>query len=161
MIHIRVLQAQNIPVYNNQHRKTLISCFSVSSYRYFYGSFKSKDKTTEPSWNAEFDADLFRLIELNFSLYGTRFMSKNVFLGNVNIDFIDFLSKPPGNQILSGPEISIRFEFPITTFTPSNAFLSLAFSFTPTIYRPIEFNPSFHTNYFIHLFILFIHSFAF
>lgn len=151
MIHIRVLQAQNIPVYNNQHRKTLISCFSISSYRYFYGSFKSKEKTTEPSWNAEFDADLFRLIELNFSLYGTRFMSKNVFLGNVNIDFIDFLSKPPGNQILSGPEISIRFEFPITTFTPSNAFLSLAFSFTPTIYRPIEFNPSFYTNYFIHL----------
>lgn len=154
MIHIRVLEAENLPVYNNQLRKTSISCFSISSYRYYYGTFKSKDKTTHPSWNGEFDVDLFRLIELNFTLYGTRFLSKDVFLGNVSIDFIQFISKPPGNQIINGPDCSIRYEFPINC-NSQNAVLSLSFSFTPKIYRPIEFNPSSYSKNNIHLWATF------
>lgn len=154
MIHIRVIEAENIPIYNNQSRKTLISCFSISSYRYYYGSFKSKDKTTHPIWNAEFDADLFRLIELNFTFYGTRILSKDVFLGKVDIDFIKFISKPPGNQIIGGLDCSIRYEFPIICDSP-NAFLSLSFSYIPSIYRPIEFNPSTYSKHFIHLWATF------
>lgn len=155
MIRIRVLEADNLPVYNNQFRKTLISCFSVSSYRYYYGSFKSKEKTTHPSWNAEFDVDLFRLVELNFSLYGTRLFSKDIFLGNATIDFIQFVSKPPGNQIIGSPDCSIRYEFPITDCDSPNAVLSLSFAFIPTIYRPIEFNPSSYSKNNIHLWATF------
>lgn len=72
MINIKVIEAKNIPIINGHPRKTKISCFSYSSYRFYYGSYKSKDKTTNPKWNSEFSVDLFKIIHLRFSFFGLR-----------------------------------------------------------------------------------------
>ena len=90
MIHIRVISAENLPVYTKEVRKTRIYCFSSSACRYFYGSFKNKDNTINPKWNGEFDADLLRCSSLSFILFSSRLLSKEVYLGRVDISSMQF-----------------------------------------------------------------------
>lgn len=151
MITIRINEAKNLPIYNNHLRKTIISCFSFSSYRYFYGSFKNNKKTTNPQWNSEFNIDLFRLIDLSFSLYGYRYSKDDFFIGNVDIDFIQFISNPPGNQILNSPGSIYQQEFSISSCISPNATLSLTFIYSPLAYSPIRFNPSSYLDTTIHI----------
>lgn len=155
MISIRVIEVDNLYISNKKLRKTLISCFSNASYHYYYGSFKSKSKTAHPRWNKVFNVDLFRLIDLNFSLYGAQIFSKNVFIGNVHIDFVQLLSEPPGNQILINPGREIRCEFPINSTHTTNSYLSVSFSYSPKIYHPIQFKPATYFKQIIHLWATF------
>lgn len=139
MIHIRVISAENLPVYTKEVRKTRIYCFSSSACRYFYGSFKNKDNTINPKWNGEFDADLLRCSSLSFILFSSRLLSKEVYLGRVDIDIHNFFLQEPGNQILKTPQSLVQCSFPITSCSSSNSFLTLSFSYFPNIYRPIKF----------------------
>lgn len=151
MITIRVIEAKNLPIYNNHMRKTIISCFSFSSYPYFYGSFKNRKKTINPQWNCEINIDLFRLIDLSFSIYGYRYSKEDFFIGIVNLNFIQFISKPQINQILSSPGSLFQQEFPISSCKSPNASLLLSFSYSPIVYRPIQFNPSAYLDTTIHV----------
>lgn len=151
MISIRILEAQNLPTVNGHASKTIISCYSFSSYRFYIGSFTSKDKSTNPKWNIEFKIELFRLINLRFALFGYRSNHNNIYIGDVAIPFNQFISTSPGNQILESSETSIRFEFPITNCKSSNAELSLVFQYFPSIYRPIKFKKSSNYNSYIHI----------
>lgn len=155
MLNIRVLEVENLPVYTKKPRKTSISCYSSSSYHYFYGSFNSKDKSKNPKWNASFNIDLFRLIDLKFDLYATKSCSKDIFLGSVNIDLIQFFSKYPGNQIIGNAGVNIRSEFPITSTHSANSYLSLSFSYSPKIYRHIQFKPTLLYKKLIHVYASF------
>lgn len=151
MISIRILEAQNLPIINDHARKTIISCYSYSSYRFYYGKFTSKDKSTNPKWNSEFKIELFRLINLHFTLSGFRANQHHFYIGDVKIHFSQFISNSPGNQIINSSGTSIRYEFPITNCQAKNAELSLSFSYFPFIYRPIRFKRTSNFNTYIHV----------
>lgn len=152
MLTVTIHEVDNLPTTFKKPHKTLISIFSTASYRYYYGSFKTKNKSTHPIWNSTVTIELFRLVELNFSLYHTKLCAKNVFIGNVHIDFLQFLSKHPGDQILKNPGMSVRSEFPVSILGKSgNSYLSLSFTFCEKIYRPIEFQPVKYYEQLIHI----------
>lgn len=151
MITIKIIEAKNLPILNNHLRKTIISCFSFSSYRYFYGSFKNKKKTTNPQWNLEFNIDLFRLVDLKFSLSGYRYSKDDFQIGQVEINFINFISSPPGNQIITSMGIPFQLDFPIASCTSPNALLTLSFTLNQQIYPPIQFNPASYIDTVIHI----------
>lgn len=138
MIHVKVLQADNLPVLNKKSRKTRIYCFSSSSSHYFYGSFKSKESTTNPQWHGEFDADLFRCSKLTFLLYSSRLLSHEEFLGRVDVDIVDFFQQKSGKKILSSDNDSLGCSFPITSCSSSNASLILSFSYNQIDYPPMN-----------------------
>lgn len=139
MLHIRVVSAQNLPVPTKKIRKTKIYCFSYSSRRYFYDSFKSKEKTTDPKFEGEFDLDLFRAVNLSFTIFSSRLLSKDVFLGRVDIDVCNFLSSQQGMQIMRSPHSIVQVQFPITHCESQNATLLISFSYSPSIYNSVEF----------------------
>lgn len=150
MIRVQILNAENLPVPTKNERKTKIFCFSTSSCNYIYDSFKNDENTKNPKWNESIDIDLFRCSILIFRLYSSRLFSKNIFLGDLNIDFSTFLIQSPGNEILKQPYGNIRCEFPLTSCNSPNAKLYLSFLYLPKIYRPIQFKDI--SNPIIHLF---------
>lgn len=139
MIQIQIISADNLPVPTTKERKTKIFCFSASSCNYFYDSFKNKENTRNPKWNSTFNVDLFRCSNLTFKLYSSRLLSRDIYLGEVLIDFSSYLLQSPGNEILKQPYGCIRCEFPITSCNSPNAILSLSFLYIPRFYRPIQF----------------------
>lgn len=149
MIRVQILNAENLPVPTKNERKTKIFCFSTSSCNYFYNSFKNDENTRNPKWNESFDVDLFRCSILTFKLYSSRLFSKNIFLGDLNIDFSKFLTQSPGNQILKQPYGNIRCEFPLTSYISTNAKLYLSFLYIPKIYPQIQIKDV--SNTIIHL----------
>lgn len=151
MICIRVIEAQNLPIFNGHSRKIIVTCQSYSSYGFYHGSFKSREKTENPKWNAEFKIELFRLIDLRFSLFGYRTNQNHFYIGEVNIHFNHFTSQPPGNQITNEDGTNVRYEFKVENCQNENASLSLMFSYKPFLYRPIEFKKSSGVNAYIHL----------
>ncbi|KAK8853716.1 hypothetical protein M9Y10_016259 [Tritrichomonas musculus] len=155
MINIRVLEANNIPIFKNKQRKTTISCYSYSSYRFFYGTYKSKDKSTNPQWDLDFNADLFKIIHLRFFLYGLESNDNNIFIGSVTFNFVQFISSSPGNQILSNPGSGIINEFPIKSSKTSDAKLTLSFTYIPTVYPKNQIKLSFSTNPILHIYTTF------
>ena len=155
MINIKVLEADNIPIFKGKPRKTIISCFSYSSYRFFYGTYKSKDKSNNPQWNFDFNIDLFKLIHLRFFLYGLRSNDNNYFIGSVTFNFIDFISSSPGNQIMQNIGTSIINEFPIKSSKTSDSKLILSFTYIPTIYVQNRLKLSFSINPILHVYTTF------
>ncbi|KAK8897630.1 hypothetical protein M9Y10_015593 [Tritrichomonas musculus] len=139
MLHIRVVSAHNLPVPTKKVRKTKIYCFSYSSRRYFYDAFKSKEKTTDPKFDGEFDLDLFRAVDLSFTIFSSRLLSKDVFLGRVDIDLCKLLSEETGKKILGSPHSISEVSFPITSCDSQNATLLLAISYNPSVYKSIDF----------------------
>lgn len=156
MIRIQVIGAENLPVPTKKERKTKIFCFSKSSCKYFYDSFKNKENTQSPKWNSTFDVDLFRCSVLTFKLYSSRLLSRDIFLGEVIIDFSSYLLQSPGNEILKEPYGNIRCEFPLTSCTSPYSILSLSFQYIPTFYRPIQFKDV--SNPFVHVWATFTPS---
>lgn len=138
MLHVRVVSAQNLPE-SKKARKTKIFCFSFSSRRYFYDSFKSKEKNSDPKFDGEFDVDLFRAVDLSFTLFGSRLLSKDIFIGRVDVDVCKFLSQPDGKKIIACPHSIVEVPFPVTSCDSQNATLLLSFSYSPTIYNSIDF----------------------
>ena len=155
MINIRVVGAENIPVFNDHLRKTLISCFSYSSNRYFYGTYKSKEKSTNPQWNIDFNVDLFKLMQLRFFIYGYRSLKRDYYIGTVTINFTQLISNTPGNQILNNPDTNIQNTFQIDSEFTLDSSLSVVFTYLPSIYNSIRFRPSFYTNTFFHIWCTF------
>lgn len=153
MIKVNIITAENLPVPTKKERKTKILCLSTSSCNYFYGSFKNSENTRNPNWNCSFDVDLFRCCTLYFKLYSSQLLSKDIFLGEVNINFSKFFYESPGNDILKIPYECIKCEFPITSCSSPNAKLSLSFLFIPKSYRPIQFKDV--SKPFIHLWATF------
>lgn len=156
MINVRVLEAQDLPIFNNHLRKTLVSCFSYSSYRFFYGSFKSKKKSTNTNWDCEFNVDFFKLIRLRFFLYGIRAMkSDDYYIGHVTVDFNQFISTSPGNEIMRSPGTSVQNKYPIKSPISTNSKLTLIFTYLPHIKRPVGTRPSLNPNSLIHVYASF------
>lgn len=151
MFRVRIHNAENLPILTKNVRKTRIYCFSTSSCKYFYDSFKNKENTTNPQWNCEFELDLFRCNTLTFLLYSSRLLSKEIFIGQVDINIPLFFLQEAGKQILNNPQSSTRLEFPITSCANSNAILSLSISYFPTAYRPIKFEDI--SNPVLHIFV--------
>lgn len=147
------MNADNLPVPTAKERKTKIYCYSSSSCKYFFGSFKNNENTRNPKWNCSFDVDLFRCNNLTFKLYGSHLFSSDIFIGEVTIDFPSFILQSPGNEIMKQPYGCIRCEFPITSCMSSNATLSLSFLFKPKSYLPIQFNDV--SNPFLHVWATF------
>lgn len=148
MIRIQINGAQDLPVPTKKERKTTIFCFCSSSCTYFFDSYKNKENTRNPVWNASFEVDLYRVSYLKFKLYSSRLFTRKIFLGESSIDFSTFLSQPPGDKLLKQPYGSVRYEFPLTLCYSPNAYLSLSFLYIPKFYRPIQFkdlsNPIIH-----------------
>lgn len=155
MINVRVLEAKNLPILNDHLRKTIVSCFSYSSYRYYYGSYKSKGKSTNPKLDFDFNVDLFKLIQLRFDIYGYRSMNDDFYIGYTTINFNQFISESPGDQILNNPGSSIQKEFPIISTFTKDSKLTLIFTYLPNIYHPIKFKPSYDTNSILHIWATF------
>ncbi|KAK8896824.1 hypothetical protein M9Y10_014745 [Tritrichomonas musculus] len=137
MLHIRILGAQDLPLLPDKLKKTRISCFSYSSYRYYYGTFKSSEKTTEPTFDATIDVDLFRAIGLTFVLHTTQSMQPVNFIGNVNIELPRFLTVGTGKRLLETPNKSFNFKFPIKSGVSENPFLLFQLTYVPKEYPPI------------------------
>lgn len=138
MIKIQILSAENLPVPTKKERKTRIFCFSQSSCRYFYASYKNDENSRCPQWNVSLDIDLFRCNTIIFKLFSTQILAVDIFLGEVIIDIPTFLSQSPGKQLLSDPGKVIPFEFPIAYSNSKDTKLNLAFSISPKVYRPIQ-----------------------
>lgn len=138
MIHIKVIGAENLLLLPDKLKKTRISCYSYSSYRYYYGTFKSREKSTTPEFNAEFDVDLFRAINLSFSLFMSDDTLPVSLIGNVSIDLPQFLIKGVGKRMLDSPSTTFSFKFPITASVNEKPFLILQMSYKPKDYEPIN-----------------------
>lgn len=138
MIRVQVLNAQNLPIPTAKERKTRIYCYSFSSGHYLYDSYKNSENTRNPVWEEAFEFELFRCNRLYFKLYSSRLLSEEIFLGDVTIDLISFLNQKPGNEILKAPYGTIRCEFPLENCHSTNSILNLTFTYSPTIYNPIE-----------------------
>lgn len=151
MIKVQIISSENLPISTKNERKTKILCFSSSSCNYFYDSYKSTDNNQNPKWNSSFDVDLYRCNTLFFKLYSSRLLSPDIFLGEVNIDFISFLLQSPGSEILQLPHKIIQYKFPVTSCTSPNAHLTLSFLYVPKIYRPIQIKD--YSNFFIHVWL--------
>ena len=137
MIHVQVIQAKGLTFPKNKPQKARIDCFSQSSIKYFYGSYKKNEKTQDPKWNINFDIDLFRASTLKFVLYSTKILSKDEYIGQVEIDLQDFFTQETGKQIISNHNISHEFQYLIS---PQNSHLILSFKNTEKVYQPIQFN---------------------
>lgn len=140
MIEIHIISAKNLPVPTQKERKTKIFCFSSSSCHYFYNSFKNNSDTKNPIWDCKFDVDLFRCSVLTFKLYSSRMLSKDIFLGTVDINIFHFLTNSPGKEILKSPYQLVNCEFPLSSCKSPNAVLNLSFMYSPKIYRFIQVN---------------------
>lgn len=156
MLHVHVLQAQKLHFPREKPQKARIDCFSKSSLTYFYGSFKSNDKTTDPKWDFEFDMDLFRASSLNFVLYCSKILSKDEYLGKVDINMSDLFRQEKGKQLLSNPNTKIQFEFPIQ---PQDSVLVLTICYSEKVYRPITFTNV--QNPIVHLWLTFDPSYEY
>lgn len=139
MLKIKVLHATNLKFPNDKIKKTKIDCYSNSSIKYYYGSFTNNEKTENPQWNNEINLILFHASTLNFNLYSSSFMAKDIKLGTVDIDLYLFF-KQESKQIINNPNEEIQFQFPIST---QNAFLHLSFCYTEKLYSPISINDIF------------------
>lgn len=161
MIHINHFNATNVPILTKKLRKTKIYCISSSSRLYFYKSSKSKEKTVNPNWDFELDIDLFRCHTLSFLLNSSKFASKKVYIGKVEIDVTSFLTQGDGKKLIDNPTQSINFDFQIKTIIPTESFLKFSISYFPVIYPSItlkdiqctfihiwtSYSPSNPTNY--------------
>ena len=122
-----MIQAKGLTFPKNKPQKARIDCFSQSSIKYFYGSYKKNEKTQDPKWNINFDIDLFRASTLKFVLYSTKILSKDEYIGQVEIDLQDFFTQETGKQIISNHNISHEFQYLIS---PQNSHLILSFKNT-------------------------------
>lgn len=138
MIQVQVVNAENLPVPTKSERKTKIFCFSTSACHYFYDAYKNDLNTRNPTWNCTFDVDLFRCSILTFRIYSSRLLSRDIFLGSVEIDFFTFLNQSPGDEILKDPYGSVSCGFPLTSCSSHNAILNLSFLYVPKVYPPIQ-----------------------
>lgn len=134
MIHIKVLGAENLPITKGGW-KPKIYCFSISSGRYYYNSFKSAKNTDKPEWNGEFNIDLFRSINLKFYIFSSRLGSQNILIGTVKIPLSQLLSK---GQIILSSNSTMPINFPIKTSQSKSARLFLTFSYSPKIFYSIH-----------------------
>ena len=90
MIHVKVLRAEHLPVTKGTWKHKIL-CYSVSSCRYYYNSFKNLTNTDNPEWGGEFDVDLFRSLHLKFYLFGSRLGCQHILIGKVDIPLQNIL----------------------------------------------------------------------
>lgn len=136
MLHIQVVQAKSLKFPRNNIQKTCIICYSDSSKTYYYGYFINKHKTTNPQWNGEFDVFLFHASTLRFMLYIDSIFIRDKFLGKVEIDIYSFFSQGEGKNLISHPNESFEFQFPISK---QDATLYLSITYINKTYPPMSF----------------------
>ena len=139
MIHIQVIQARNLKFPDNRLKTTDISCFSRfnSDYYYFLGfcTNKKKEKTANPKWNWEFDLNLIHAYSILFKINFGNIFRINKFLGQVEIDFNQFLTHGEGKQLIKNPNQKFVFQFPIST---QDATLDISFIYSELVLTPIS-----------------------
>lgn len=145
MIRIKIGNAENLPL-NGPNVKTKLYFFSLSSIRYMNFSAKCSGNGVNSCFDANFYVPFFRCRYLSFTLYSSKFLKNDTFLGRVDIDFYQFLNDNSIDLFFSSPSYSITHKFQITSCKSS--YLTLEFSFIPEKYNSIPFekikSPFFH-----------------
>lgn len=146
MIRIKIGNAANLPL-NGQNVKTKLYFFSLSSLRFLNFTTQCTGNGVNACFDTDFYVPFFRCRYLSFTIYSSKFLKNDTFLGRVDIDFFKFLCDNSIESFFSSASYSIKHKFQITS-CKSDSYLTLEFSFIPEKYNPISFekikSPFFH-----------------
>lgn len=139
MIHIKVLNAENLPLVFGQPTKTKLYFFSLSSMRYMNYVTKCSENTANPTFDADVYVPFYRCRLLSFSIYSSKLLKDDIFIGRVDIDLLQFLSQNSAQNIYIYPFGPIKQRFLIISSQSSNSYLTIEFSFMTAPYQQINF----------------------
>ena len=140
MIHIKVLKAENLPLLADQPTKTKLYFFSLSSLPYMNFTTKNSKKTADPIFDADIYIPFFKCRLLSFTLYTSKSLKNDIFIGRVDIDINQFLTQNSIENVYVFPFGPIKHKFPITSCQSPNSYLTIEFSFIPPSYESINFD---------------------
>lgn len=140
MLRVKVINAEKLPLSNNQPPKTKLCFSSISSLRFMNCISKITESTTSPYYNVDTYIPFFRCGTLSFTIYSVRPLKEDELIGRVDINFPKFLIEHSIENFESTPFEPIKQTFPITSCVSSRACLTIEFSSVALTYNPISFD---------------------